>query len=216
MQGRVLPRERPLALVLPSAVPTSRHAHCSRRASSVGPSGRSGHFTRYGRPGTQASPPSPPLRVSFPARSKAVGHLPAALRCSAHHPAHSAAGHSMPASSVAGDFGMLRPTSPELRPRRYRPGEMLQQEAWARDHPFDLGGVHALVRGVDPRGRQVLGSPHEELGRPSHLLQMKPRPLLPPDDEPMARRPALVAGPTSTKTYDDQAGPPIAGAANRA
>jgi len=52
-------------------------------------------------------PRCPPLRVSVPTRSKAVCHLPAALR-SARLPADSAAPQSEPASSVPGDFGILQ------------------------------------------------------------------------------------------------------------
>ena len=110
MQGRLLPRERPLALVLPSAVPTPRHAHCSRRASSVGPSGRSGHPVSPDTVGRELRhhPRRPPPRISFPARSKAVWHLPAALRCSACLQADSNGCPKLRTSSVSGDFGMLK------------------------------------------------------------------------------------------------------------
>ena len=107
MKGRALPRERALALVLPAAVPTPRHAHCSRRASSVEPSGRSGHFTRYVGREPRHHPRCPPLRISVPARSTAVCHLPAALHCSACLPADSNGRPKLRTSFVSGDFGML-------------------------------------------------------------------------------------------------------------
>src|SRR4029453_6911950 len=50
-------------------------------------------------------------------------------------------------------------------------GETLQQEGLGDDHPLDLGRVHALVRCVDPCGRQVLGAPQDELGVRGYLLQ---------------------------------------------
>src|SRR5918995_1423452 len=50
-------------------------------------------------------------------------------------------------------------------------GETLQQEGLRQDHPLDLGRVDALVRGVDPRARQVFGSPQDELCVRGRLLQ---------------------------------------------
>jgi hypothetical protein len=55
------------------------------------------------------------------------------------------------------DVGLPK-SCPTLRPL----GETLQQESLGEDHLLDLGRVDALVRGVDPRGRHVLGTPQDE------------------------------------------------------